>query len=391
MDIYTLNASWQRDAVVEGYESFIWTERSRAWGDFVLVLPSNRSNLTRFTPGVRIVQSDSHRVMVIETVEDKTDSEGRSVLTVQGRSLEAILDSRLARNELSDLTTEPKWIIEGFPAAIARTIFIDICQLGELDSGDIIDADVEVAGTVYPVDTIDEPDTSIEYEIEPQTVYTAIKNLSDIYNMAFRLYREDPSGDLYFGVYMGSDRTTQQTTLPAIVFSPDFENLQNTTQLTTDALYKNVAYVISPVGHEVVYSPDVIPPISGFDRKVLFVRADDITDVVPADATARMIQRGTEELARARRYSGFDGEVNQNAQYKYGVDYNLNDLVELQGTSGANSIMQVTEQIFISDKEGERSYPTLSISRFITPGSWDDYNPSEDWDEVNPTTNWDDL
>lgn len=391
MEIYTLDATFKRSQMVEKYESFIWTERWRAWGDFVITLQSTRENRNLLPPGTWIAHKDSHRVMSVETVEDITDDEGRSILRMSGRSLEAILDSRLARNNLADLTSETKWIFTAPPADIARTIFSDICTDGDLDSGDILPVVEETPGIVYPIDTYAEPSTPITYEMDPQTLYTALKTLCEVSDMGFRMYRDGDTGDLYFGVYMGSDRSTLQTTLPAIVFSPDLDNLKNTKELTTTAFYKNVAYVISPVGHEVVYALDVDPSISGFERKVLFVRADDITDVVPGDASDRMIQRGTEELAKNRRYTGFDGVISQNSKYKYGIDYFLGDTVDLQSKSGSTSIMRVTEQIFVSDREGERSYPTLSLDRFVEPGSWDAWPPSESWDDVDPDLVWDDA
>lgn len=387
MEIYTLDSLFRRILVVDRFESLIWTERFSAYGDFELQLHSTISNRNLFVPGVRIAINESYRVMMVETTEDITDDEGRQTLKVKGRSLEAILENRLAMAALTDLTTDPKWILEGFPLDIATQLFHDICILGILDAGDII---AVTEGSIFPTDTIPAPTDEIIYSIDPITLYQALKDLCDVYAMGFRLVRDLDTSILYFDVYMGSDRTTSQTALAAVVFSPDLENLRNTAQLTTIAVYKNVAYVISPVGHEVVYPTDVDPSIEGFERNVLIVKADDITDVIPADATAKMIQRGNEELAKNRRFTVFDGELAQTNQYKYGVDYNLGDLVELRNDEGTTAKMQITEQIFVSDKEGERSYPTLSINTFITPGSWLAWDFNQEWEDVGPTEYWED-
>jgi hypothetical protein len=368
MEVYILDNLYRRNVVVDRFESLIWTERFSAYGNFELILHSTLENRNRFKEGVRLALNESYRVMTVETVEDGTDSEGRMILKVTGRSLEEILDNRLARGTMDDLEAAPKWVLTGLPKVIANKIFHDICVTGILNAGDIIPGVIEAS--LFPPDTIDAPTETITYEIDPKTVYTALKELCDIYNMGFRLIRNFDTGNLYFDVYTGSDRTPHQSVLPAVVFSPGLDNLQNTTELSSIALYKNVAYVLSPVGTEIVYALDVDPASNGFTRKVLIVKADDIKDTTPSVATAKMIQRGTEELAKNRRFAAFDGELNQNSQYKYGVHYNLGDLVQLRNNSGAASDMQVTEQIFVSDKEGDRSYPTLSINRFITPGSW---------------------
>lgn len=390
MDVYTLDALKRREYIIDKYESMIWTERARRWGDFELHVNATNEMRLRLRVGTELMIPDSYRSMTVETVEETENEEGKKILAVKGRSLEKILDDRLARGTLSDLTTEPKWTITGLPAAIARKFFHDICVLGTLNSGDIIPGVSETS--IFPTDTIAEPPTSITYEVEPQSVYSALAGLCDIYDMGFRLVRNPSTLTLHFDVYMGSDRTTKQTGLPAVVFSPDLENLQNTTAFTTNANYKNVAYVISPVGHEVVYPLDIDPTMNGFERRVLFVKADDIRDTVPADATAKMIQRGLDELSKNRQFSAFDGSLNQaSSQYKYGVHYHLNDLVEIRNNTGTATDMQVTEQIFVSDREGERSYPTLSINQYITPGSWLSWDFNEVWADVDDTTHWGDL
>jgi hypothetical protein len=388
MELYILDDQLRRVQVVDRFQSLIWTERFRSLGDFQLTVHATNDNRKTFVEGVKFAMNDSWRVMEIETVADAIDTDGRATLKVVGPSFENLLTQRIARYSLSD-DLDTKWISSDVPAAIAREIFHHICVAGTLSANDVIPF-INEGSTLFPTDTIDEPTGTIDYEMDPMTVYDAIKKLCDVYDMGFRLVRNYDLSELWFDIYMGSDRTSQQTDYPAVIFSAALDNLQNTSQVSTNNTYKNVAYVISPVGTRVVYSPDVDSSVAGFDRRVMVVTASDITDVVPADANARMDQRGYEELAKARRFSGFDGEMNQNSQYKYGTDYFLGDLVELRNTQGGKSVMQVTEQIFVSDKEGERSYPTLEIQRFVIPGSWDDASPTLVWDDAPPTHHWDD-
>lgn len=382
MELYILDSLYRRIEMVDSFNSLIWTERCRAMGDFQLLINSTLQNRTRFTAGTRLAIKDSYRVMTVETVEDTTDADDRKILKISGPSLEEILEDRVAMSALTDLTTNPKWVLTGTPGVIARKIFHDICVTGILNAGDIIPV---IEASIFPVDTISEPVVEITIEIDPTTVYKAIKSVCDLYDLGFRLVRGLDTSLLYFDVYAGSNRTTQQSTLPAVVFSPDLDNLQNTTELTTIDLYKNVAYVVSPVGHAVVYPLDVDPSTAGLDRHVLLVKADDITDTDPAVASAKMIQRGKEELSKSRTFSAFDGEIDQSSQYKYGVHYNLGDIVEMRNIDGATSVMQVTEQIFSQDESGERSYPTLSINRFITPGSWGAWDYNQVWDDLDPS------
>lgn len=382
MEVYILDSLNRRSAVIDRFNSLIWTERMSAIGDFELLVNATNQNRNQFIPGTRLAMNESYRVMTIKTVEDTTDAEGLQLLKLTGPSLEKILDQRIAMAALTDLTTDPKWILTGLPMALARQIYHDICATGILNTGDIIAGVTEAS--IFPVDTIAEPSDTIVYEMDPQTVYSAIKQLADAYGFGFRMVREPVSSGLYWDVYAGSDRTTQQHTLPAVVFSPTLDNLYNTKSLTTIEPYKNVAYVVSPVGHEIVYPLDVDPSVAGFERNVLLVKADDITDVDAPTASARMIQRGKEALAQNRQFAAFDGEIGQYSNYRPNVDYYLGDLVELRSTTGATNQMQVSELIYVSDKEGEKRYPTLAINKFITPGSWSSWDFNQVWEDLDP-------
>lgn len=386
MEVYILDSLYRRIDVVDRFESLVWSERFSAYGDFELQVHSTLENRNRFSEGTRLAMNESYRVMTIETVKDYADSEGRQILEIKGRSLEAILEDRLARGSMADLTTEPKWILEGTPLEIATKIFHDICVTGILDPGDIIPMVVE--GSIFPDDTISPPIDEITYEIDPKSVYQAVKELCDLYLMGFRLVRNFDTSQLYFDVYTGSNRTANQSLLPAVIFSPGLDNLQNTSELTSIANYKNVAYVISPVGTEIVYAQDIDPSIEGFERRILMVKADDITDTDPLIATEKMIRRGYEELGKNRRVRAFDGEISQNSQYQYGRDYNLGDLIQLNNSSGVSNVMQVTEQIFVSDAQGDRSYPTLTINQLVTPGSWLSVPTDQVWIDLGETEYW---
>lgn len=387
MEVYILDSLLRRSQIIDEFESLIWTERMRAFGDFKFKLNATPENRTRLQVGSKLAMNLSYRVMMLETVEDVTDSEGRASITVSGRSIEAILLSRIARNTLDNLTDTPKWVLTDTPANIARQVFHDICVEGLLDTSDILPFVIE--GTIFPADTIDEPIEEITIEIDITNVYDVIRTLCESYGMGFRLVRNGDTSQLYWDVYMGSDRSTQQNVLPAVIFSPDLDNLQNVRELTSTALYHNVAYVFSPVGVEVVYPLDVDPDVAGFERLPIVIKAEDITDTDPLIATAKMQQRAYEALAQNRNFRGFDGEIGQNSAYKYQVDYWLGDLTEIRNDIGTTSVMQIIEQIFASDVNGDRSYPTLAVNTFITPGSWLDWKYKRVWEDFDETEFWD--
>lgn len=389
MDLYAADEQLRRYFVIEGYESLVWTERFSAWGDFELKIPASRKNRGMLRPDTFLVMNDSHYVMKIESIEDAFDEEGRRMLSISGRSLESLLDDRVAMPAIDDLTTTPKWELTGTPGGIAREMFETICVDHVLDPGDIFP--FYTPGTLLPSGNIPEPDDEVTVLFDPDSLYSSIKKLCDLYNLGFRVVRNGDLSELYFEIYTGSNRTKTQTELPAVIFSQDLDNLSSTKVLTSTAQVKNVAYVFAKNGSAIVYGVGADTSGTGFDRRVLVVNASDIDTAAGIELDSQLAQKGLEELSKHRKIYQFDGEISQYGSLKYGQDYNLGDLVVEQDQSGFGNLMIVTEQIFVHDAEGYRSYPTLSLYEVQVPGTWAKWDPDEVWDEVTPTIVWGSL
>jgi hypothetical protein len=266
---------------------------------------------------------------------------------------------------------------------------------GSLHPNDVIPY-IQWNQTAFPADNLPESNFEILHYQKPDSLYNAIKGLADVYDFGFRLYRNGDTSQLFFNIYTGSDRTPQQNILPPVIFSPELGNMKHTTELTTVAKTKNCAYVHATYNEQlytlVVYPPDVDPTIEGFERRSMFVN-HSIDDpgggivLTEADIAAQMERAGQDELAKNRAFTAFDGEISQTSQWKYGVHYFLGDLVGMQNSDGFMNSMRVTEQIFVSDSEGDRAYPTLAVNVTITPGSWQSWG-FQAWEDVEATEFW---
>lgn len=285
-----------------------------------------------------------------------------------------------------------KWVLQGPPASLLRTIFSKVCVERVLSSADGIP--FYVAGTLTPPGDIPEPSEDILLELEPSSLYEVTKENAQIYNLGFRFVRNDDLGQIYYEIYTGSDRTSSQTTNPAVIFSRALDSLSDLSEVQSDVDFKNVAYVYANNGSAIVYAPESNSSLaSGFDRKILTVDASDIDLEAGSELNAALIDRGHKELAAHRAILGFDGETPQVISYVYGQDYALGDLVEVHDTEGNANQMRVTEQIFASDAEGDRSYPTFTQNQFVRSGSWMAYNGPPEWADVPNTSSyeWKDM
>lgn len=385
MELYVLDALLRRVAVIDRFESLIWTERHKLMGDFELHIHSDQSIRKLLPAGTLLAVNESTRVMIVETIEKTTDTEGREMLIYKGPSLEKILEDRVARN-LGGGLDNPTWFIPGTPGAVAREIFQTVC-VDNLPPyvGSTIPFIVWGQGSIYPSNTIPEPLEIIEVSIQADTVYKLITDICESYGLGFRLVRNLDTSQLYFDIYTGNDVTSNQTYYKPVIFSESLDNLEDTTDLTSISDVKNVCQVFTKTDSLEVYDIGVDPTISGFERKVMILKAEGLDNVTGTKLTAMMRQQGLEALAKQRGLAAFDGKVPERGSYKYGVDYQLGDLVEMRSADGLTNYMRVTEQIMISDAEGDRSYPTLTVDYSIEPGTWLAWDYNQTWDIATKT------
>lgn len=243
----------------------------------------------------------------------------------------------------------------------------------------------------FPGDNIPEHLEAVTFEFEPKSLLQATQETCSEYDLGFRMYLNPRTHLLSFDIYSGIDRTAGQKKYPAVVFSPEMGNLQNSTEIKSSAMYKNVAYVYSDSERLTVFAPDAPSGAPGWRRRTMLVKAENVTpEMSPVQRQNSMTRQGVSALMLQRRLHLFDGEVTHDSQFEYGVDYNLGDKVEVHGGDGSGNYMRVVEQIFVSDEQGDRSYPTLSIANTITPGSWLSWTGEDEWVEMGTET-WADM
>ena len=394
MDVWILDRfadTFKRVEVFDGYISAVWTERYRSWGDFEIVTSNNREVRNLFEIGTFLTVPGSEKIARVDTVE--RDGSDEDILIIKGRTLEYILEERVAVDNLVGLATQEKWKITDTPRAIAATLWRDTSTSSgsAINSNDIYSA-IPYA-SIYSEGSIPFNLDEVTLEIEPEPIYGVIQEIASVFGFGFRVRYYPTNGTLRFQLYTGDNRTSSQTALPAVIFSEDLDGLSGVKSVKSVASYRNVAYVLAKNGAAIVYADGVDATISEFDRKVTVVKANDIDLPAGEALDSAMIIRGRQALAATRQVLGFDGEIPQHNAYIYGVDYGLGDMVEIRDEDGNVNTMYVTEQIFVSDQEGFRSYPTLTFDQFLTANSWYGWSGSLVWDDLLNTGDpyWDDV
>lgn len=356
MDLFVINTQFEKSYVIDVYKSLIWTDRYNKSGDFEIYVPLTNKMLEIFQNGYYIQSDISDHLMIIENIKVSTDTEKGMFLIVSGRSLESILDRRIIWEQtiLSENTS--------IDTAIKKII-----------TDAIINPSIEnrkISNFIYK-DAIDPNITSLSLsgslQFTGDNLYDAIEKICDIYDLGFKITL-DLSNNFVFELISGVDRSYTQNELPYVEFSPNFDNLISSDYNIITTNYKNVSLVAGE-GEGIdrrtasVYSDTY----SGLNRRELYVDARDISSnidggtILPTEYDQMLVNRGLSKLTETMVESGFDAKVDYNRPYKYGVDYNMGDIVQFQNQLGISYRVQVLESIYSESENGIEQYPTFTI------------------------------
>jgi hypothetical protein len=314
--------------------------------------------------------------MILETVNIEPDT-----LKVTGISLLTWLNNRFIRVSASH--EDRYWYISGGPPGwvLWAIIFYMCCNGSPYLDGSINIGVSNPQSLVIPGLGLVAYDTSgdnISVGVPYGPVYTAMREIATTYEVGMQITLEavsDTSYFLGFRSYKGLDRTSGQNINPVIRFSPTMESFTNIKELRSIAALKTLVYAFAPGLKPTEGEPDLRtspgvsaltgPQYTGFDLRALLVFADDVTTDMVAGSSQALLDilnsRAHDGLTNNRFHKAVDGEIVPGNQFKYGIHYNLGDIIEVQGHTQVIQTSRVTEYIRSQDKSGEKAYPTVAM------------------------------
>lgn len=305
--------------IIDTFESLIWTVRYSTYGDFEILLPIQSLWLDLIKEDYYIWLGESDRVMIVEDIEIITNDEGVYNLSIKGRSLESILSRRVVWDKIH-LTGN---LQDGIIGLLDSNIISPSNTSRRIDN-------FTFKRTTDPIITALE----VDVELEGEELYDVISNLCETNDIGFKvILTEDNSFE--FQLFAGVDRSYNQLENPYVVFSPEFDNLVTSSYLRSSKNYKNTVRLPSD---EFVEDD----PQEGLNRRE--VSADSEPESKLKDHTKLEI---------------FEGVTDIYGLYKYGVDFNIGDIVQLRTIHGIEAGSRVTEMVYTQDGVGINNYPTF--------------------------------
>ncbi len=366
MNIEVFNKDFQRIAICDNYESFIWTDRYNDCGDFELYFGMDIALLEIYQPDYYLMFDQSEHVMIIEDLQVTTDTETGNHLVVRGRSLESILKRRIVwtqtvlkgnfQNAIKKLTDNNIEKPTNTKRKVSNFKFI-----------------VNNDDRIKNISLEDDPQSSDDVvQFTGDVLFDAIKGLCDIFNVGFKITL-NANNEFEFRLYVGEDRSYSQSALPYVVFSPTFENIINSDYSETKSGYCNVTLVAGE-GEGKDRKTQVAGEVDsqGLDRRELYTDARDISSevqeegqqakTIPIAQYNKMLKnRGKENLAEFGIKKEFNGEVEATQLYKYGEDFFMGDVTTLENEYGLVTRVQVMEFIYSDSTSETTAYPTFKV------------------------------
>lgn len=385
VNIRVLNENFELAGILDLYESFIWTERYSECGDFEFYAHATPDLTDMLHPGMYLQIPESEYTMIIETVSLDHDFENGDHITLQGRSLESLLDRRII------------WKPVIFKNISLASLIKTVIYNNIIDPEDSIR---KVDNFIFyePIDG-NVPDIAFDsIQLFGESLYDLVSSLCTTYKVGFKILWEKgstilekgiatsqtiiPNNDYYvFYLYSGSDRSYRQTINPYVVFSPEYDNVLSSNFVRSTTNYKTSCLVVGEgeAGSQTrieVKLENESGDITGFERREVYLDQSSLAtkeayideatgeekerELTPQEYMAQLFAKGNDALAEMRQAFDYDGQIDPTQFYTYKSDYYIGDLVQVVNEYGMESVTRVTEYIRSYGSEGISTYPTFT-------------------------------
>lgn len=338
-----------------------WIERYADTGEITIEAPVS-SGLREFLPeGTLVSHTDTYEVMIIENHEIEEPKREDPTLKITGRSFESWLENRIvgvnlcrSSSNIVEFVCDPDFTWEQIVYLINQHID-DIAVISSFDALENVVASTIISGS----------GVSEERTIDRKDVLSAVQELLAIDDLGIRTIRRVPwsvpagsTAETILDIYNGEDKTQE------VVFSWKSGDLDAASYLFSNKKLKNAAMVLGRYVWTMVDDSN-----AGYDRRMMIVNADDLDGNLSAAPVggslttllSKMEVRGRQALAKQRQVTISQTDISDLTRYQYRRDYNIGDLVSLDGNFGQTAVMRVIEYAEIEDESGVSGHPTLSI------------------------------
>ncbi len=349
MQITILDSKFESIDIMDVMKSLIWNERYDQYGDFELYAPYDETIFNEIDESCYIQLDNNNHLMMCEKKLIETDPEDGNFMTISGNSLESLL----CRRVVAKFTVLSGNLQDGIQKILNENIIAPTDAKRKIDR--------------FRFERTDDPyicGLTIEGQFLGDNLHDLISTLCVKHHIGFQITLSDDN-HFVFKLYNGVDRSYDQTTNSYVVFSPDYENLSNTTYVDDRTEERNSA-IISGEGEGASQKVISIGESSGLSRREIYVNASYVSSTVndttlsPEEYSKQLAQKGSESLSDYLRKTEFEGTAEALQMYTLGQDFFLGDIVQIENEYGMEASSRVTGIIRSYDDNGASVLPKFS-------------------------------
>lgn len=338
------------------FTAMTWTSRTTTFGGFELWCPMLPENSELLKPD-NLLWIGGDELGVIETIKKSTDEQGGTILQVSGRFIESWLERRIIWGQYSG--TE-----------VVSNHLRNMVNLNAISPSN----PKRVIPNLGLSTTQEALGPSISFSDSYSNLWNTVVELANSHSLFIRIKANVPEGELLFTILKGTNRSVEQSILPAVVLSTDLSDIL-TDSYTLDATSWCNMSLVAGAGEGIQRkTSEINGSLSGLSRRELFVDARDLQDyeeVITSEGTTRvpiatsvydgMLQeRGKSKLGEVPLVESFDANIRMYGPraYEYGVDYFLGDRITMQDP---NLGIQVSTEISEVQQSWDENGYSLSL------------------------------
>lgn len=358
------NADRVTVGIIDTAISVIWKSVYYGVGDFEIYAQATEHNLALLKKGYFVTRPNNDEIGIIENIKIDFAIQDGYVITAIGRFSKILLDRRVIY-KLSGNTLTPTILSGNVEIAVRQTVLDNAIDCPFDSRRNIPILGLAALNNLTPV-IVDENGNAAQKQVSHKNLMQYTDSVLQEYGMSAKVIFNDSNKKLLYSVFMGSDRSTENTDgNEAIIFSVEYDNLNSSAYDLNDADYRNTALIGGEgQGIERFYSL-LTGNYGGLQVREIFVDAasvnrkykddhDEEQTYTDAEYIKMLNQQGKNTLDKHIVTETFTGDINASfGVWKYGVDYFLGDIVTVQDNKiGKYISARITEVTEVQDENG---------------------------------------
>jgi hypothetical protein len=329
--------------IIDTAKSVIWETVYYGVGKFEIYVETTEKNIELLSVGNLVTRPNDINCGIISSVQITENEQDGKMIVARGDFAKIILDRRIIYKFIKTYSVQPT-TLRGNVAEAVWSVINDNCVNSATAARNFPQFD---RGTInyLPQIIVDENGNAADKQVTYTNLLEFTDGLLQEYEIGSYVWLDPFTLDLLYVMYQGADRSKGNTEgNKPLIFSTQFDNLTSSEYEKDNSELRTTAIIGGEGEGADRFVARTNDNVAGFNRRELFIDSSSISKMVMDETTevetvmtdseysTLLIQEGRAKLAENKVVENFNCEVDlTNSNLKYLTDYNIGDLVSVEG------------------------------------------------------------